>query len=122
MVFLAEPGDRQLLRPGCRAHVRVHGAGTRSWAGTVSEVAQVEASQVPPQLSASAGGNVATKQDPVSRLEKPCDQHYLVAVQFVGPDPMIHPGVVGRVRVEVGSRSLWWRLRRYLGATFNWGL
>jgi hypothetical protein len=121
-IFLAEPGDRQLIKPGNQAHLRVHGSGSRSWRGTVAEVAEVEAGQMPPQLSSNVGGDVTTRQDPISRLEKPATQHYLVAVRFAGADHTVHPGVLGRVRVEVASQTLWWRVRRYLATTFNWSL
>jgi putative peptide zinc metalloprotease protein len=121
-VFLLEPGDRQLIRVGNQAHLRVHGLASRSWLGTVTEIAQVEAGLIPQQLSSKVGGDVATRQDTASRLEKPVDQHYLVAVRFAGADATIQPGVLGRARVEVASQTLWWRLRRYLATTFNWGL
>lgn len=121
-VFLVEPGDRQLIHGGSQARLRVHGFGARSWLGSVTDVAQAETGHMPQQLSSKVGGDVATQHDAASELEKPVAPHYLVAVQFSGADPAIHPGVLGRVRVDVGSQTLWWRLRRYLATTFNLGL
>jgi hypothetical protein len=65
---------------------------------------------------------VATEQDPVSRQELPQSQHYLVSVRLERADRRLHPGALGRGQVTAGSRTLWWRLRRYLATNFNWGL
>ena len=85
----------------------------------VTEIAQVEAKSIPAPLSNRAGGDVATQQDPVSRAEKPYQQHYLCAVRLQTTDPAIHTGAMGRVRIDAGSQTLWWRFRRYLVATFG---
>jgi putative peptide zinc metalloprotease protein len=114
--LLVTPGDRQLVEPGAAAHVRVHGGGSRSWAGTVALVAQVEAAEVPPQLASTAGGDVPMRND------KPAEPRFLVTVRFGGGEPVTHPGVVGRARIQVGSRTVWWRCRRWLADTFSWGL
>ena len=82
----------------------------------------MDAKNVPPQLSSRAGGEVVTQQDPVSKAEKPYQPHYLSAVRFQRIDGLVQPGVLGRVRIEAGSQTLWWRFQRYLATTFNWGL
>ena len=121
-VFVIDPADHRLVGPGSRAWVLVHGTGRESRPAVVAEVARVEAKSIPPQLSNHAGGEVVTEQDPVSRAEKPRSQSYLVSVRLPGPDPRVHPGVLGRARVEVESQTGWWRLQRYLARTFGWGL
>ncbi len=118
-ILVVESADRDLIAPGSRAWVRIHGGGSNRWAGVVAEVAQVDAASIPPQLSSRAGGDVATRQDPVSQAEKPYRPHYLCSVRLYRGDNSIHPGVLGRVRIEAGSQTLWWRLRRYLAATLN---
>jgi putative peptide zinc metalloprotease protein len=121
-VLLVETADQPWVRPGGEARVRVHGCGGASWPGVVSDVAQVEARNIPPQLSQHAGGEVVTDQDPVSREEAPRGQYYLVSVRLAATDPRIHPGALGRVQIRAGSQTLAWRLRRYLAVTFDWGL
>jgi putative peptide zinc metalloprotease protein len=118
-VLLVEPADHELVTPGGRAWVRVHGGGSRQWEAVVTEIAQVDAASIPAQLSSRAGGEVATQQDPVSRTERPARPHYLCAVRLYRGDASIHPGVLGRVKIEAGSQSLWWRLRRSLATTFG---
>jgi hypothetical protein len=118
-VLLVAPADHELVAPGARAWIRVHGGGSRHWPGVVTEIAQVDAASIPAALSRRAGGDVATKQDPVSKAEKPYHPHYLSAVRFQRTDGCIHPGALGRVKIEAGSQTLWWRFQRYLAGTFN---
>jgi hypothetical protein len=68
------------------------------------------------------GGEVTTKQDPLTKGEKPFTQQYLVTVRFQDEEPLLQPGVRGDARIEVGSATLWWRAQRFLGSTFRWGL
>ncbi len=121
-VTLVEPSDLELLHLGDKAWIRIHGRGYNYWRGTVSGISSVEAREIPPQLSARAGGDVPTQPDPQTNAEVPTTQHYLIAVDFDEMDEAFHPGTLGRVKIECESHTLWWRLRRYMRTTFNWGL
>src|SRR4029077_1516208 len=44
----SEPSDHRLIASGSRAAVRVHGLGLRHCTGVVTEIAQVDASKIPP--------------------------------------------------------------------------
>jgi putative peptide zinc metalloprotease protein len=119
-VLLVEPADHELVMAGGRASIRVHGCGAQHWPGVVTEIAQVDAGSIPPALSRRAGGDVATKQDPISKAERPYHAHYLCSVRFQRVDGCVHPGALGRVKIEAGAQTLWWRCQRYLSSTFNW--
>ncbi len=121
-ITLVEPSDLELLHLGDRAWIRLHGRGYNYWRGTVSGISSVEAREIPPQLSARAGGDVPTQPDPRTQAEVAQTQHYLIAVDFDEIDDAFHPGSLGRVKIECTSHTLWWRLHRYLRTTFNWGL
>jgi hypothetical protein len=121
-LVLVEPADRQLIKSGDRAWFLSHGGGAKAWPGQVADVAQVDAQDIPPQLSSRAGGEVVTQQDPVAKQEKPFKPHYLVAVPLDAVDARLQVGALGVVSVEAGSYTLWWRARRFLGTTFGWGL
>ena len=41
---------------------------------------------------------------------------------FSSGDGTVHPGALGRVKIDAESETLAGRLRRYLGTTLNWGL
>jgi hypothetical protein len=115
----ADHGEIQLNSP---ASIRVHGAGSRQSSGTVTGIAQVEAKNIPAALSSRVAGDVPTQHDSTTKTDRPHGQHYLVSVQFKSIDGMIHPGALGRVKIDVEPRTLWWQLRRYVGTTLNWGL
>ncbi|MCS7016529.1 MAG: HlyD family efflux transporter periplasmic adaptor subunit [Gemmatales bacterium] len=121
-ILLVEPQDRALVVEGQKAWIRIHGLGYNYWRGTVSEIAAVEAKDVPPQLSNKAGGEIPTQEDPEQKVLKPQRQHYLVSVRFDEVADCMHPGVLGRVKIDVGNYTLYWRVRRYLATMFNIGL
>jgi multidrug efflux pump subunit AcrA (membrane-fusion protein) len=118
-VLLVPAADHELIGPGKRAWLRVHGGGSAQWSGVVADVAQVEATTVPPQLAGQAGGEVATQHDPVSKTDAPYHPHYLCAVRLMAADAVLQSGVLGRVRIEAGWQTPWWRLRRYLASAFG---
>jgi putative peptide zinc metalloprotease protein len=128
-ILLVEPGDRSLVEEKrvvegmSKAWIRVHGLRYNYWEGTVDQIAVLDAKEIPPQLSYKAGGEVVTEQDPESKAERPQQQHYVIAVRFDNPDPaLIHPGVLGRVKISGEPRTLWWRLYRYVRSNFGLGL
>ncbi len=121
-VLVIDPAEHRLIAGARTAWVLVHGRGGSCLPGTVTDVAQVGARSVPPQLSCHAGGEVATEQDPVTHAEKPRDQSYLVSVRLQGADATVQPGVLGRVRIEAPPQTGWWRLQRYVVKTFGWNL
>lgn len=121
-VVVLEPAEHKLVCTHAPAELIIHGAGSRHWRVVVSGVSQVEVQKIPPQLSRRAGGDVMTRQDPNSRTEKPEDQQYLVSLRLLETDPLMHPGVLGRVRIEADSETLWQRTRRFLANTLSWGL
>jgi putative peptide zinc metalloprotease protein len=122
LLALLEPADRQLVDANKSARLHCPCGGAAIWNGSVVSVAQVDAQEIPPQLSHRVGGDIVTTQDPVSKAEKPNKQHYLVAVRLDRADPRLQVGALGQVRIDAGASTLWWRLRKYLGSTFNWGL
>jgi putative peptide zinc metalloprotease protein len=121
-ILLVPPNEHQLIQANSRAWIRVHGRGYNFWPAKVKDIATVESKDVPPQLSNKASGDIPTQQDPETRQEKPQSQHYAITVSFDEVDDAIQPGTMCRVKIETKSRTLWWRFRRYLTNTFNWGL
>jgi putative peptide zinc metalloprotease protein len=121
-LVLVDPADHRQVRMGSPTSVLIHGAAGRTWPGAVTSIAQVDAKSIPEALSNRVGGEVATQQDPATKTEKPHGQHYLVSIYLRGGDAAIQPGVLGRVKIDAESQTTWWRLRRWLGTTLNWGL
>jgi putative peptide zinc metalloprotease protein len=118
-VFLVEPADHDFVVAGSRARLCVHGGGCRTLPAVVTDTAQVDARNIPPQLASRVGGDVPTRPDPVARSDQPASPHYLSAVRLERLDGTVHPGATARVKVEAGSQTLWWRLRRWVATTFS---
>lgn len=121
-VVVVEPADHKLVACGNPAALRIHGTIQKQGRGIVASISQVEAKNIPAQLSARAGGDILTQQDPVSKKENPQNQHYLVTLHLQHIDAGVHPGVLGRVKIEAGSHTLWSRVQRFLASTVSWGL
>lgn len=121
VVLVVEPSEYRRIRVGSRAVLHPHGGAGHSEVGVVSELAQIDAASIPPQLSSRAGGEVATEADAAGR-ERPRVQHYLVAVRLARPGPGVYPGSPGRVAIDAEAKTLGWHLRRALALTFGWGL
>lgn len=121
-LVLVDPADHRQVRVGSQTSVLIHGAAGRQWPGAVISVALVDSKSIPEALSNRVGGEVATQQDPATKLEKPHGQHYLVSIHLSGGDASIQPGVMGRVKIDAEPQTAWWRLRCWLGTTFNLGL
>jgi putative peptide zinc metalloprotease protein len=132
-IFLVSPQDRSLVEEQLvvegesEAWIRVHGLRYNYWHGRVEHIAPQDSKDIPPQLSYKAGGDVPTQQDPESKMERPQQQQYVIAVRFdpvegEEKDPPIHPGVMGRVKISAKPQTLGWRLYRYLRTNFSLGL
>ncbi len=122
VVLVVPPEDQSLIAPGQQAWVRIHGRRYNYWSATVSDVSLVDASAIPRQLAQQSGGDVIAQPDPQTGVAKPQTPHYLVAVRLLEQDEAINPGALGRVKITTQPQTLWWRCRRYLASTFNWGL
>ena len=121
-VVMVEPADYKLIARGNPAAIRIHGSINKQGRGIVTSLSQVEAKDIPPQLSSRAGGDVFTQHDPVSKKDTPRSQHYLVTLHLQQIEGSVHPGVLGRVKIEAGAHTLWSRAQRFLASTVNWGL
>ena len=95
-VLVIDPADHKVIAPNSPALVLVHGDRLTRREGVVSDIGQVNAKNIPVQLSTHAGGEAATEQDPVSKEERPRNQSYLVSVRLLEPAATLQPGVLGR--------------------------
>jgi hypothetical protein len=120
LLILLEPADRQLIDAGKPLRFRSHGLSNTTWSGSVTSAAQVDAREIPVQLSHRLGGEVASRHDAVSNTERPDKQQFLVSAKLEDIDDRLQVGTLGQVRIEVGAQTGWWRLHRYLGSTFHW--
>lgn len=121
-LVLVDSADHADVRAAAPTAIRIHGCAGRQYSGFVTGIAQVEAKNIPAPLSSRVAGDVPTHYDATSNADRPHGQHYLVSVRFHAIDRAIHPGVLGRVKIDTGSRTAWQMLRQYLASTLNAGL
>ena len=87
----------------------------------VAEVAELNLTEVPPQLSAKLGGELMTTQGPDGHL-RPLSTSYAAKAMLDEPDVVLRSGLRGRSKISVGYQSLGSRLWRYLTETFHFRL
>jgi len=123
---VVEHGDTSLFKPGNRAWIKVRGHLGKVHETTIDRVSEMTVEELPPALSAKAGGKVATTPDRHKRQrhgdeepsETPMQRSYSVAVRLDNTDHRLSPGLRGTLRIDCGRAPLAWRIARYLQQTF----
>lgn len=101
------------------ASICVAGRGDRTWPGRIAQLPETDATEIPLPLTQRAGGPVAAR--PVDNVLRPVSQHYLVAVQFLGPDSAVVPGGLATVAIRGRWRTAADCLWRLLATSFDLG-
>jgi putative peptide zinc metalloprotease protein len=123
------PADISLLRSDqeyekehgrdLRVTMRVHGRDWHTWAGALAPLPLMEAKEVPPQLTAKAGGPLAIKPGQHPGTFVPQGQVFLVHIHFVDPDSAIYPGTLAQVKIHCQWRTAAWWVYRTIASTFD---
>lgn len=88
----------------------------------MSRISKDEITELPPALSNKSGGEVQTTTDEETKREMPSFRSYAVLADIPNPEGTLTPGVRGIARFNVGYKSLWWRINRYIQQTLNFRL
>jgi putative peptide zinc metalloprotease protein len=88
----------------------------------MSRISKDEITELPPALSNKSGGEVQTTTDEETKREMPAFRSYAVLADIPNADGTLTPGVRGIARFNVGYKSLWWRINRYIQQTLNFRL
>lgn len=102
--------------------IRVLGLENQTWRGQIGTLPQSEAKDIPPALSAQAGGPLAVKPGSRPNTLVPTSQQYLVPINFTEQDSAICPGVLAQVKIHCEWRSAAWWVWRAVNKTFDLGL
>jgi len=105
-----------------RVDIKLDELPHRTFTSQVIEVANVELKITPRRLTAKAGGELATKTDPHTGLEKPHETSYYARAPLDDPEGLFRQGLRGTGRVYVGAMPLGKRLWRLFSHTFNFKL
>lgn len=114
--------DTSLVKKGERVWLKLAGHVGDILEGKIERVSAQEIDSLPETLSNKKGGEVATTTDETRKIERPIAKSYSVQVPVANPDGRLTPGLRGIARIDVGYRSLFWRIKRYLQQTFHFRL
>lgn len=120
--LLVDQGDIDLIKKGNITRMKIYGTSEKTFRGRVSEVTERNRDEIPPELSNSAGGEIATKQDPKTGAPKPLTTVYEVTIPLDNPHLLMHPGQRGYAKIDGGVHTLGWWLWRLITKTFHFTL
>jgi putative peptide zinc metalloprotease protein len=120
--MILDQSDIDLVRLNRRAWIKIYGNSEITYRSKVTEVAKRNREDVPPELSNSAGGEIATKQDQKTGQLKPLNAVYEVIIPIENKDLLLHPGQRGFAKIDGGTHTLGWWLWRLITKTFHFTL
>ncbi|QDU59494.1 Peptidase family M50 [Planctomycetes bacterium Pan216] len=121
--YIVAPGsDTSLFHQGQRVWLKFAGHVGGILTGKVSRISSRQIDQVPPALSNKRGGEVQTQPSEDGRSEIPLIKSYALKVDLDNPDGRLVMGTRGLARIDIGWRSLYWRVGRYIRQTFHFRL
>jgi putative peptide zinc metalloprotease protein len=116
-LLIIDQSDIEFVRPGQSAAVKLNEYRSRTLAGTIAQVAQIDLDKVPLVLSHKLGGELSTVTDKSGR-ERPLRVAYQARVPLPAAEFPLLPGFHGRAKIDVGSEPLGRRLMRLVRQTF----
>lgn len=115
-VAVIDQADAPLVQPGRRVNIAVSQWRNGIVAGTVEQVAQIDADELPPHLAAI--GDVPQQRD-VGGTNRTLRPSYQVRIRLNDPPASLLPGAVGRVLIVAPPQPLATRVMRWLSHTFR---
>jgi putative peptide zinc metalloprotease protein len=117
-LLLIEQSDKDLVRGDEPVQLRLYSHALRSFPGTL-RLANIEAQDIPPELSNTAGGQLQTKLDEATGVQKPVHTHYYGIVAIDNSDGILKSGMRGRAKIDAAKLPLGVRFWRWLKHTFS---
>ena len=110
--------DVGLLRKGQEVKLMFEESAYHVYVSKIQEPGSDVLQQAPPRLASTNGGPLAAQPNQDGTL-RPLNTSYQAIARLDNPNGMLRNGLIGQARIEAQPRTLWWRLMRYLGRTFN---
>ena len=105
-VLVVDQADRNLVREGQSVDIKLEGFPSTTLHSKITEIAESELKVTPQRLSTKSGGELPTKTDPHTGVEKPMSTSYQARVPIDDPDGLIRLGLRGQARVYTDWLSL----------------
>jgi putative peptide zinc metalloprotease protein len=118
-VLIIDQADRSLIRNGLDVDLKIEGLPGTTWHSEIAEIAESELKVTPQRLSTQSGGEVPTKVDPTTGVQRPMSTSYQARVPIDDPEGLLRLGLRGQARVYTDWVPLGVRLYRLIAHTFN---
>ncbi len=124
-VLVVDQADVDFVRSGLSVRIKLDELPARTFRGEIAEVAKRQAEAASIRLSGKAGGELATKTDPETGMEKPISISYQARVPLEDDSGLLFPGLRGRAKIRTDPAN--WltvaqRFWRVVTRTFNFRL
>ena len=125
--MILDQSDINLIAETGREHtatawVKVYGTSETTWKSYVSAISPRNAEEIRPEMSNTAGGEIATKQDQKTGGAKPLTAVYEVIIPIDNANLMLQPGLRGFAKIDGGHSTLAWWIWRSITKTFHFTL
>ena len=117
-VMVVDQTEVEFVKRGQLVDLKLDAFPSRTFSGTVEQLAETHIETGSERLSVKAGGGVPTKTDEAGR-ETPISTSYEALMTLDDPAGVFTPGMRGTARIKVGSRTVGQWLLRLLWQTFN---
>jgi len=121
-VMVVDQADRNLIAKDQVVDIKLEGFPSVTLHGTVVEIAESELKVSPKRLSTKSGGELPTKTDTNTGIERPMSTSYQARAPIDDPAGQYRLGLRGQARIHTKWISLGERLWRLLTHTFNFKL
>ncbi len=121
-VLVIDQDDIKFVRVGQKVKIKLDARPHDTLEGQIDEISQSELRVAPKRLSTKSKGELPTKTDPITGIERPQSTSYQARVPLEDPEGLFQIGLRGRAKVYMG-RPLWQslgaRLWHVVSRTFN---
>jgi putative peptide zinc metalloprotease protein len=121
-VVVIDQADRNLVRKDQRVYIKIDELPHDTFTSKVAEIAESELKISPPRLSNKSGGELPTKTDPHSGVERPVSTSYQARVPLDDETGLMRLGLRGTARIQTDWIPLGTRFWRFVTHTFNFKL
>lgn len=124
-VLVIDQDDIPFVRRGQKVKIKLDARPHDTLEGTIEEIAQSDLKIAPKRLTTKAKGELPTKTDPTTGVERPQSTSYQARVPLEDPERIFQIGLAGRAKIYM-DRPLWQslgsRMWRLITRTFNFHL
>jgi putative peptide zinc metalloprotease protein len=121
-VLVIDQADIDFVASGQEVEIKVDELPFETFPGKIEKIAEEEMEVSPRRMSAKQGGELSTKTDPETGVERPMSTSYYASVHLPDPEDRFRIGLRGRAKVHVRPQTLGQRVWRFLTRTFNFKL